>query len=91
MTTVNPPNIVEMIRKPGGGWQVLLDGYDLAPHISDWQIGPEGSASEGPVLTVQIPTSQLVMRSGDTEAPEGYRYVQRPSDKEPRLVKVGER
>lgn len=81
----NPPNHVEMINT-GDGWKILLDGYDLAPHVSHWQIVADDPSGD-PDLVVRIPTDGIIMRA-EGEAPTGYRFVQRAGDAEPRLVKV---
>lgn len=64
MTIQNPVNDVVITNKGGGAWSLELNGYDLAPHVTDWTLTPEEGFAGNPdaYLTVKIPCERLTLR-----------------------------
>lgn len=60
MSITPPENNVEIRSNDHGGVRILLDGYDLAPHVESWRVH-EDAPGDGPALTVTIPCGRVVM------------------------------
>lgn len=60
MSITPPENNVEIRSNDHGGVRILLDGYDLAPHVESWRVN-EDAPGDGPALTVTIPCGRVVM------------------------------
>lgn len=59
----DPMNRVNINHLPSGAWQVLVNGQDIAGHITDFTIHP-GLGGDPTSLVVTIPCDHITM-NGD--------------------------
>ena len=68
MTIQIPENNLEVRDNGQGGIEMLLDGYDLAPHIESWSIAPDGTPGD-PILTVTVRCKRVEMDVSEQPLP----------------------